>query len=38
MVTGGSAGLGRVIAAKLLGHGYQVMIVGRDVEKLRKSP
>ena len=37
LVTGGSAGLGRVIAAKLLGHGYQVMIVGRDVEKLENA-
>lgn len=37
LVTGGSAGLGLVIAAKLLGQGYQVTIVGRDVERLEKA-
>ncbi len=37
LVTGGSAGLGLVIAAKLLAQGYQVTIVGRDVEKLEKA-
>lgn len=37
LVTGGSAGLGRVIAAKLLARGYQVAIVGRDVEKLEQA-
>ncbi len=30
LVTGGSAGLGLVIAARLLRQGYQVTIVGRD--------
>jgi NAD(P)-dependent dehydrogenase (short-subunit alcohol dehydrogenase family) len=37
LVTGGSAGLGRVIAAKLLAHGYQVTIVGRDLQKLEQT-
>lgn len=34
LVTGGSAGLGFVIAEKLLGQGYRVMIVGRDSGRL----
>ena len=34
LVTGGSAGLGMVIAETLLARGYDVMIVGRDAERL----
>lgn len=34
IVTGGSAGLGFVIARKLLDAGYSVVIVGRDSERL----
>jgi NAD(P)-dependent dehydrogenase (short-subunit alcohol dehydrogenase family) len=34
VVTGGSAGLGFVIAKTLLAHGYKVLIVGRDDSRL----
>ena len=34
LVTGGSAGLGFVIARKFLGAGYSVVIVGRDSGRL----
>ena len=34
LVTGGTAGLGAVIAETFLDHGYRVMIVGRDQQRL----
>lgn len=37
MVTGGSAGLGLVLAKTLLKHGYRVMIVGRSHERLEEA-
>ncbi len=37
LVTGGSAGLGFVIAQKLLDAGYSVVIVGRDSERLDEA-
>ena len=37
LVTGGSAGLGFVIARKLLDTGYSVVIVGRDAERLDEA-
>lgn len=37
LVTGGSAGLGHVIAGTLLANGYRVIIVGRDVERLNEA-
>lgn len=37
LVTGGSAGLGMVIARKLLDAGYSVVIVGRDSERLNDA-
>ena len=35
VVTGGSAGLGLVIAKTLLDNGYRVVIVGRDADRLK---
>ena len=37
LVTGGSAGLGFHIASKLLGEGYQVVLVGRDASRLQAA-
>lgn len=37
LVTGGSAGLGFVIASELLNRGYDVTIVGRDVARLETA-
>lgn len=37
LITGGSAGLGRVIAATFLRAGYQVIIVGRSAERLANA-
>ena len=37
LVTGGSAGLGFVIAKTLLSSGYRVLIVGRDTDRLRDA-
>lgn len=34
IITGGSAGLGRVVAERFLSDGYHVWIVGRDQTKL----
>ncbi len=34
LVTGGSAGLGQVIASELIDEGYRVVIVGRSVDRL----
>ncbi len=37
LITGGSAGLGLVIAQTLLSHGYRVVIVGRNQERLNDA-
>lgn len=37
LVTGGSSGLGFAIAGRLIADGYQVIITGRDAEKLEKA-
>ncbi len=37
LVTGGSAGLGFVVARTLQSHGYRVLIVGRDQDRLDRA-
>ncbi|QDT58069.1 putative oxidoreductase [Stieleria bergensis] len=37
LVTGGSAGLGKIIAKTFLNAGYRVMIVGRSTERLQNA-
>lgn len=37
LITGGSAGLGAVIAETMVANGYRVMIVGRDEDRLKEA-